>query len=70
MESQACDRVYRIGQTKEVNIHKFICQNTIEERIMELQEKKLSLASRVLEGNSDKNSHKITLQDLRTLFGV
>ena len=37
LESQACDRVYRVGQTKEVVIHRFLCEGTVETRIKDLQ---------------------------------
>ena len=50
LEDQACDRVYRMGQKKEVSIHKFVCKETIEERILALQKKKSQLASDVLAG--------------------
>ena len=50
LEDQACDRVYRMGQKKEVVIHKFICKDTIEERIQALQKKKSQRASDVLAG--------------------
>merc|ERR1711909_130597 len=34
LERQACDRIYRVGQTKDVIIHKFLCEDTIERRIL------------------------------------
>ena len=42
-EQQAMDRVYRIGQTREVRVVRFICAATIEERIVEVQESKTLL---------------------------
>ncbi len=44
------DRIYRMGQKKNVFVHKFICENTIEEKVNALQEKKLELAKNVLDG--------------------
>lgn len=44
VEQQAIDRTHRIGQTKNVFAYKLICKDTIEERIIQLQEKKKSLA--------------------------
>ncbi len=44
VENQATDRAYRIGQKKNVIVHKFVCQGTIEERIDALIEEKMSLA--------------------------
>lgn len=48
VEEQATDRVYRIGQTENVNVHKMICEGTIEERIDELIEQKKSLSKQIL----------------------
>ncbi|XP_073989418.1 transcription termination factor lodestar isoform X2 [Rhodnius prolixus] len=69
LEAQACDRVYRVGQQKQVHIYKFVCNNTIEENILQLQTSKLELAKDVLAG-SVKNAGKLTMQDLKTLFNV
>jgi SNF2 family DNA or RNA helicase len=48
VENQATDRTYRIGQTKDVWVHKFICAGTLEERIDELIESKKALAESVI----------------------
>jgi non-specific serine/threonine protein kinase len=50
VENQATDRAYRIGQKKNVLVHKLICRGTIEERIDELIEAKKGLSREVLEG--------------------
>lgn len=67
LEEQACDRIYRVGQKKDVVIHRFLCVNTVEERIVQLQEKKKSIANSVLYGGK---SQKLTLDDLKTIFGL
>ncbi|KAG8040400.1 hypothetical protein G9C98_001214 [Cotesia typhae] len=67
LECQACDRIYRIGQKKNVFIYKLICNDTIEETIQNLQEKKLSLANSILSGKN-KESSKLSVQDLMTMF--
>ncbi|XP_033633463.1 transcription termination factor 2-like [Asterias rubens] len=69
LEDQACDRVYRVGQKNNVSIHKFVCIDTIEMRIRELQKAKSKLATDVLSG-ARSQSKKLTLADLRYLFGV
>eukprot|EP00079_Xenopus_tropicalis_P014042 XP_002944371.1 PREDICTED: transcription termination factor 2-like [Xenopus tropicalis] len=69
LEDQACDRIYRVGQQKDVVIHRFVCLGTVEEKISQLQEKKKDLAKKVLSGNSATFT-KLTLADLRLLFGV
>ncbi|KYQ50706.1 Transcription termination factor 2 [Trachymyrmex zeteki] len=69
LETQAQDRIYRFGQTKNVYIYKFICVNTIEERIKALQERKLQIAKNVLSGDTSNAVGKLTLNDLKSLFG-
>jgi len=48
VENQATDRAFRIGQTKDVWVHKFVCGGTLEERIDELIESKKALAESVI----------------------
>ncbi|VDI44308.1 transcription termination factor 2 [Mytilus galloprovincialis] len=69
LEDQACDRIYRVGQTRDVMIHRFLCKDTVEEKIVQLQDSKKKLADNVLTG-SKATSSKLTLQDLRMIFGV
>jgi superfamily II DNA or RNA helicase len=47
-EDQATDRAYRIGQTRPVQVHRLICEGTLEERIAELLERKRELADAVV----------------------
>jgi non-specific serine/threonine protein kinase len=53
VEDQATDRAFRIGQTRNVLVHKFVCRGTVEERIDELIASKRGLAKDVLEGAAD-----------------
>uniref|UniRef100_A0A8C4EY94 Transcription termination factor 2 n=1 Tax=Dicentrarchus labrax TaxID=13489 RepID=A0A8C4EY94_DICLA len=69
LEDQACDRIYRVGQTKDVTIHRFECEGTVEEKISTLQAKKKELAQNVLSGTGSTFS-KLSLADLRIIFGV
>ena len=48
MENQATDRAYRIGQTRTVHVHKFVCVGTLEERIDQMIEQKTALAENVI----------------------
>ncbi|XP_032468335.1 transcription termination factor 2 isoform X6 [Phocoena sinus] len=69
LEDQACDRIYRVGQQKDVVIHRFVCEGTVEEKILQLQEKKRDLAKQILSGTGEVVT-KLTLADLKVLFGI
>eukprot|EP00339_Tiarina_fusa_P029346 CAMPEP_0117012802 /NCGR_PEP_ID=MMETSP0472-20121206/10693_1 /TAXON_ID=693140 ORGANISM="Tiarina fusus, Strain LIS" /NCGR_SAMPLE_ID=MMETSP0472 /ASSEMBLY_ACC=CAM_ASM_000603 /LENGTH=142 /DNA_ID=CAMNT_0004715957 /DNA_START=1914 /DNA_END=2339 /DNA_ORIENTATION=+ len=66
-EQQAIDRVHRLGQKRPVVITRFIISGTIEERILELQDKKRRLVQGAL-GRHSKELRKIRLDELRLLF--
>ncbi len=53
VENQATDRAFRIGQKKNVLVHKFICQGTVEEKIDALIREKMALADDLLEGSAE-----------------
>ena len=53
MENQATDRAFRIGQTKNVLVHKFICRGTVEDKIDQMIELKKQLAGDFLGGGAD-----------------
>jgi hypothetical protein len=53
VENQATDRAFRIGQTKNVLVHKFVCRGTVEEKIDELIESKRRLSQELLESGAD-----------------
>jgi superfamily II DNA or RNA helicase len=67
VENQATDRAFRIGQTRNVQVRKFICTGTLEERIDEMIERKKALAERVVGAGEDWISGLSTDQ-LRDLF--
>ncbi|KAM4558751.1 transcription termination factor 2 isoform 2-T2 [Odontesthes bonariensis] len=69
LEDQACDRIYRVGQRRDVTIHRFSCKGTVEEKIATLQLKKKELAKNVLSGTGSTVS-KLSLADLKVIFGV
>ncbi len=68
VENQATDRTHRIGQTKQVFSYKLICQNTVEEKILKLQEAKRSVAEAIIPGQDTMQS--LTREDLEMLFEV
>ncbi|XP_027343348.1 DNA repair protein RAD16-like [Abrus precatorius] len=67
VERQAQDRIHRIGQYKPIRIVRFVIENTIEERILKLQEKKELVFEGTIGGSSDALG-KLTEADLRFLF--
>ncbi|TAK63473.1 SNF2-related protein [Methylobacter sp.] len=67
-ESQAADRAHRIGQDKPVFIYKLITENTVEEKIIAMQEKKRALAEGIYKGGGKEESMKLTAEDLTALF--
>jgi SNF2 family DNA or RNA helicase len=67
VEDQATDRAFRIGQTRNVQVRKFICTGTLEERIDEMIERKKALASSVV-GTGEDWISDLTTDQLRDLF--
>ncbi len=76
LERQAIDRIFRIGQVKNVFIYKFLVKNTIEQRIFDIQQFKIDLAKKVCsEGTDDVSTMsktagnaKLTINDIKLLF--
>ena len=71
-ENQATDRAHRIGQKNTVEVIKLICKGTIEERILELQNKKKFLSDNLIEGEDvDQNiMSKLTSKDIKRLLSM
>jgi SNF2 family DNA or RNA helicase len=67
VENQATDRVFRIGQTRNVQVHKFICTGTLEERIHDLIESKKALADQVV-GTGENWLTEMDTDQLRNLL--
>ncbi len=68
VEQQAIDRAHRIGQTQKVFSYKFITKNSVEEKIVSLQKKKLDLASEIID-TDDYVLKNMDLVDLEELLG-
>ena len=69
VENQATDRAFRIGQTKNVMVHKFVSRGTIEEKIDELIRSKTELAKNVIGAESGENwITEMTNEELAKLF--
>lgn len=65
VENQASDRAHRIGQKRSVSVYKYIVKESIEEKILILQEKKKALFEQVLSGS---NKGKLSAEDIRFIF--
>lgn len=70
VEDQAVDRAHRIGQRREVTVHRVLVAGTIEDRILELQERKRRLVGAALSEEGARGIGRLSLQELRGLFGV
>ncbi|KAI1371062.1 SNF2 family N-terminal domain-containing protein [Hypoxylon crocopeplum] len=68
VEEQAIDRVHRLTQTVDVVVYKLTIENSVEERILELQQKKRLLAQTAIEGGSRKEALKLGLKEMMDLF--
>lgn len=69
VENQATDRAFRIGQRRNVQVRKFICTGTLEERIDDLIEEKKALADLVV-GDGEGWMTELSTDELRNLFAL
>lgn len=68
VEQQATDRAYRIGQDKPVFVYKLITENTIEEKILKLQEKKQAVVAGIYDGKSTEGDARFNSDELMELL--
>ena len=67
VENQAIDRSYRIGQDKKVFAYRMICTDTVEEKILKLQQKKVKIATDIIQ--TDESIMKnLKTEDIKALF--
>jgi len=69
VEDQATDRAHRVGQTRRVQVHKFLCLGTLEERIDVLLEEKRNLADNIV-GSGEEWLTELSTDQLRDLFAL
>jgi len=69
VENQATDRAFRIGQTKDVQVHKFLCLGTLEEKIDEMIERKKEIAEKVI-GTGEGWLTELSTAELKELFAL
>ncbi|EGW30685.1 uncharacterized protein SPAPADRAFT_142059 [Spathaspora passalidarum NRRL Y-27907] len=70
VEDQAMDRAHRIGQEREVHVHRILIEGTVESRIMTLQERKKELIESALNEKDMKNVSRLGQRELGFLFGL
>ncbi|ATY66647.1 SNF2 family helicase ATPase [Cordyceps militaris] len=68
VEEQAIDRVHRLNQTVDVVVYKLTVANTVEERILDLQEKKRLLAEQAIDTGAKKGALKLGLGEILAMF--
>lgn len=68
VENQATDRAFRIGQKKNVLVHKFVCQGTLEEKIDNMIESKKALTEELLSGSGEVNVTEMRDDELLRLL--
>jgi SNF2 family DNA or RNA helicase len=69
VENQATDRAFRIGQTRTVNVHKYVCTGTLEERIDQMIEQKTELAANII-GAGDSWLTELSTGQLKDLLSL
>ena len=67
VENQATDRAYRIGQERNVQVHKFMCAGTLEDRIDEMIDRKRELSDQIVDG-SERWLTELSNDDLRAVL--
>jgi SNF2 family DNA or RNA helicase len=70
VENQATDRAHRIGQKKKVCVVKLISENSVEERVLKLQEKKSLVIDAAVGATDDAIVSKMTFEDLKGIVGL
>ena len=70
VENQATDRAFRIGQRRNVLVHKFVCRGTVEERIDELMASKRTLADAVVEAGVEASLTELSNEDLMRMVSL
>ncbi len=70
IEMQAIDRTHRIGQQRPVHVHRILVEESVEDRIVKLQQRKRDLIDSALDEGESKNLARLSVRELQFLFGV
>jgi len=63
-------RLHRLGQKRDVLVYRLICEDSVEERLLQLQEKKRKLSQQAIgdEFSTPQGGNKLTIEELRSFF--
>ncbi|KAG2491123.1 hypothetical protein HYH03_010567 [Edaphochlamys debaryana] len=70
VEEQAMDRVHRLGQVRGVQVYRYVAADTIEERMLQLQDRKRQLAAAAFDKRSAEESRRMRVEDVRLLMAL
>ncbi|KAG6009700.1 hypothetical protein E4U43_008683 [Claviceps pusilla] len=70
IEMQAIDRTYRIGQQREVQVYRILTQQTVEDRIVQLQERKKEIVEAALDEKESMKIGRLNVNELKFLFNT
>jgi SNF2 family DNA or RNA helicase len=70
VEAQAQDRCHRIGQQKPVKVYRMLIKDTVEDRILDLQDRKQRLIESAIDPTGMKEASRLSREDIANLFGV
>ena len=70
VEEQAMDRAHRIGQQRDVTVHKIVIEQTVEDRILELQKRKREMIESALDPSGQKQMARLSREELLFLFNM
>lgn len=70
IEMQAVDRAYRIGQQKPVKVYRILTNETVEDRIVDLQNKKKEMVEAALDEKQGASIGRLSENDIKNLFGI
>ncbi|EFJ52656.1 hypothetical protein VOLCADRAFT_115608 [Volvox carteri f. nagariensis] len=70
VEEQAMDRVHRLGQTRDVEVFRYVAADTIEERMLLLQERKRELANAAFDRRSAEQNRQMRIDDVKLLMDL
>lgn len=70
LENQATDRAHRIGQNKNVNIYKLISKNSIEEKVLNLQNAKTEIFNKLFHELNEPSNSKVSIKEMLNLLDI